>query len=343
LYRKQKFVISIAVIIIVSLSIIAPLIRSYNTNYQAIAQSQTATTTTTISPAEKKITVGAWVPAQFHLEEMQGERQINAIYTLMRQGFNEYYFVMRNFDDPQAVKATEKLVSSADNTGLKIVIILLPPSEGGYNGNYNWKGWMSYFNSLKERHSSFQGFAIDDFNAIEKIRRYYIRNNVNYFISANLSNALHYYKNKDVQFYPVIYLETGAFETIRKEYNKFTAGIILVSTSYYNVTYLEDDLIAFSKMFENKPVKYIIYTTKNSANYSPPSDRLVMATLSIATRVAGGIIIYVNTNHHVIQDYLHNVDDPQYISTMATMERLQLKDEILKSRRDIIICIPCLY
>jgi hypothetical protein len=334
--------------ILLSLSIIATaIIGSHDPQYQAMAQPQTTTTmtttATTISSAERNITVGAWVPAQFHLEQMQGDRQINAIYTLIRQGFSEYYFRMRNFSDTQEVKGTEKLLRSADNTVMKIVIILLPPSEGGYTANYNWKGWMSYFNSLKEKHRSFQGFAIDDFNAIEKIRRYYIRNNINYFTSANLSNVLHYYKNKDVQFYPVIYLETGALETIIKEYNKFMAGAILASTSYYNVSQLEDHIVAFSKMFENKPIKYIVFTTKNGANYSPPSDRLIIATLSIARRVADGIIIYVNTNHHVIQDYLHNGNDPQYISAMDTMERLQLKDEILKSRRETIICIPCLY
>src|SRR5918911_678936 len=314
--------------ILISLSIIADIIRSHYPHHQAIAQSQPTTTMTTTSSAERNITVGAWVPAQFHLEQMQGDRQINAIYTLIRQGFSEYYFVMRNFSDPQAVKATEKLLGSADNTVMKIVIILLPPSEGGNNANYNWKGWLSYFNSVKEKHRSFQGFAIDDFNAIEKIRRYYIRNNINYFNSLNLSNVLHYYKNNDVQFYPVIYLETGALETIMKEYKRFMTGAILASTSYYNVSQLENRLVAFSKMFENKPIKYIVFTTKNHANYSPPSDRLVMATLSIARRVAESIIIYINTNHHVIQDYLHNEDDPHYISAMGTMERLQLKDEI---------------
>jgi len=282
--------------------------------------------------------MGAWVPRQLHLEDIQGDRQINAINTLVRQGFNEYYFVMRDFNNLDSVKATEELLKSADETGLKIIIILLPPSEGGYNGNYDWKGWITYFNSLKIKHpTSFQGFAIDDFNAIHKIRRHYYKNNVDYFILSNLSNALDY-KDKDIQFYPVIYLETGSIDIIKREYTKFTTGIILASTLYYNVTYLEQDLRGYSKIFDNKPIKYILYVTKNTFNSNPPSDRLIMATLSIATRAADGIIIYVDTNHNIVQDYLYNRDSPQYMSSIGQMERLQLKHEILTLRRDIIIC-----
>src|SRR6185437_14024029 len=114
-----------------------------------------------------------------------------------------------------------------------------------------------------------------------------------------------------IQFYPVIYLETGATDLVKKQYNNFVSGIILASTLYYNVTYLEDDLKAYSKIFENKPVKYILYVTKNRINSNLPSDRLIMATLSIATRVADGIIVYINANHNIVQDYLHSRDSPQ--------------------------------
>jgi len=293
-------------------------------------------------PTDRKVVMGAWVPGQFHLEQMQGDRQLNAMRTLVKQGFHEYYFVMRSFSNSYNTKETEELLKSADKTDLKIIIILLPPSEGGYNGNYDWKGWVSYFNSLKARHlTSFQGFAIDDFNAIHKIRRHYYRNNVEYFMLSNLSSALDN-KSKDIQFYPVIYLETGATDLVKKQYNNFVSGIILASTLYYNVTYLEDDLKAYSKIFENKPVKYILYVTKNRINSNLPSDRLIMATLSIATRVADGIIVYINTNHNIVQDYLHSRDSPQYMSAIGQMERLQLRYEILTLRRDIIICPSCI-
>ena len=41
------------------------------------------------------------------------------------------HFVMDNFWDAKEKDSTERLLNAADNTGLKTVIILLPPSEGG--------------------------------------------------------------------------------------------------------------------------------------------------------------------------------------------------------------------
>src|SRR5438105_10443377 len=142
---------------------------------------------------------------------------------------------MRDFNNASETKDTEELLNSADKTNLKITIILLPPSEvdnyGPYrHANYDWKGWIIYFNSLKERHhSSFLGFAIDDFNSLTAIRRLYVMNNMYLMTSSNLSGAL-YYKRNDIQFYPVMYLETGGFETLKRNYDKFLAGIILVNT-----------------------------------------------------------------------------------------------------------------
>ena len=50
-----------------------------------------------------------------------------------------------------------------------MIAILMPPSEGGENGNYNWNGWINYLNILKDRHSSLYGFVIDDFNWFSSI------------------------------------------------------------------------------------------------------------------------------------------------------------------------------
>ena len=85
---------------------------------------------------------------------------------------------MGNFKDPKLVDSTESLLQSVENldNDLKIMIILLPPSEGGLDGNYDWKGWIEYFNSLKQRHpNSFEGFTIDDFN-FEGLARETIQN-----------------------------------------------------------------------------------------------------------------------------------------------------------------------
>ena len=76
-------------------------------------------------------TTGAWVPSQYKLEKMTGKSLTNAIHSLIAQGFNEYYFVMRNFTDLNEVRATEELLNSTDKTNLKVIVILLPPSEGG--------------------------------------------------------------------------------------------------------------------------------------------------------------------------------------------------------------------
>ena len=101
------------------------------------------------------------------------------------------------------------------------------------------------------------------------------------------------------------------------------------------------DLANLSKMLDNKPIKFIVYPIKSG--FGLPSDRVIMATLSIASRWVDGIIIYVNTNLPIVQDYLHNHQDPQYMSAIGEMERLQLKHEIIESRRNIVMCSFCLY
>ena len=286
------------------------------------------------------IILGAWVPTKLQLERLQVDEQINAIHTLLSEGFDEYYLVMRDFNNSAERGKIETLLKSTDTTNLKIIIILLPQGEGGTHANYDWKGWILYFNSVKESHPSFLGFAVDDFNAFVDIRRIRLMNSMDLMDLSNLSSALSY-KREDVQFYPVMYVETGEFETLKEKYSKYTAGIILVSTLYQNVSYLEKDFAKFSKMFENKPIKYIIYPTKSGLN--SPSDRLIMATFSIASRWVNGIIVYVNTGHPVVQDYLQNHKNPQYMSAIREMERLQVLHEIIDLRRDIPMCTYCLY
>jgi hypothetical protein len=322
LHNKSKIALSIFLLLTVSVSIYFWMYR-----YEAKAQPYNDP----FSERKEKV-FGAWVPDQLHLERMQEDEQVNAIHSLLSQGFDEYYFVMRNFNNSTETKAVEALLRLTDVTDLKIIIILLPPSEGGSQASYDWKGWIMYFNSLKEKHPSFLGFAVDDFNAFVDIRRIYRMNNMDLMGLSNLSLALSQ-KRDDVLFYPVMYVETGEFETLKKEYNKYAEGIILVNTLYHNLSYLENDFANLSKILDNKPIKFIVYPIKSG--FDPPSDRLMMATLSIASRWVDGIIIYVNTKHPIVQDYLHNHNDPLYMSAIGEMERLQLKNEIIESRRDI--------
>jgi hypothetical protein len=282
--------------------------------------------------AKSNTDIGAWDPYQMPLEELQGSKQEKAIKALLEQGFNEYYFVMNDFNDSKAKRAVEKLLKSSDKTDLKILIILLPPSEGGPDGNYDWDGWIDYFNDLKDEHRSFKGFTIDDFNWISTRNDTKFWRNIDYMKYSNLSKALHE-KREDVQFYPVIYFEGEGTKTEISEYSKFIDGVILASACYYNITNLEKDLLTFARIFDNEPIRYVVYPTitynYSRLNYNPPSDRLVMATLSIATKVADGILIWRGIDSHVVEDYLSNHDDHKYLSKISKIEKLQIRDEII--------------
>jgi hypothetical protein len=282
--------------------------------------------------AKSNTDIGAWDPYQMPLEELQGSKQEKAIKALLEQGFNEYYFVMNDFNDSKAKRAVEKLLKSSDKTDLKILIILLPPSEGGPDGNYDWDGWIDYFNDLKDEHRSFKGFTIDDFNWISTRNDTKFWRNIDYMKYSNLSKALHE-KREDVQFYPVIYFEGEGTKTEISEYSKFIDGVILASACYYNITNLEKDLLTFARIFDNEPIRYVVYPTitynYSRLNYNPPSDRLVMATLSIATKVADGILIWREIDSHVVEDYLSNHDDHKYLSRISKIEKLQIRDEII--------------
>src|SRR5215217_4574516 len=156
--------------------------------------------------AKSETNIGAWDPYQMPLEELHGRKQEKAIKELLEQSFSEYYFVMNDFNDSEEKRAIENLLKSADKTHLKILIILLPPSEGGPDGNYDWDGWIDHFNDLKDKHRSFKGFTIDDFNWISTRNDTRFWKNIDYMKYSNLSKAL-YEKREDVQFYPVIYFE----------------------------------------------------------------------------------------------------------------------------------------
>ncbi|MDQ4013892.1 MAG: hypothetical protein M3146_09250 [Thermoproteota archaeon] len=274
---------------------------------------------------------GAYIPDTFRLEDMDGSDQRLAILEFLEQGFNEYYFVMDNFRDPEEVKSTEKLLDAADNTELKIVIILLPPSEGGPRSSYDWKGWVSYFNELKTRHSSsFSGFAIDDFNWISTRNDTRFWRNIDFMLDSNLTDALKG-KRSDVKFCPVVYFEGLRNGIVATEYGEYIDTIILVSASYYNVSRLETNLMQFKELFPGKPTRYIVYPTitynYTRQGYDPPSDRLVMATLSIATRSVDGIILWHKIDGHLVQDYLDYRENPNYLRALYVMEQLQIADE----------------
>ncbi len=280
---------------------------------------------------EGKQVLGAYIPERLHLEDMSGGVQADAISLFLEKGFNEYFFVMDNFRDAGEVKSTERLLAAADYTPLKVVIVLLPPSEGGHNSSYDWRGWINYFNALKTRHPlSFNGFAIDDFNWISTRSTTKFWVNIDFMLYSNLAEALKF-KRPDVKFFPVIYFEGLRNDVVAGEYGKFIDTIVLVSAGYYNVSNLERNLSHFKEMFPGKPTLYIVYPTitynYTRQGYEPPSDRLVMATLSVATRLSDGIIIWHDIDGHVVQDYLKNRENISYLEAIREMERLQIADE----------------
>jgi hypothetical protein len=303
--------------------------------YNLKSNDTTSTPFTTVQdwPFENNVKriMGAYIPDTLHLEEMEGTDQTLAILEFLQQGFDEYYFVMDNFWDAGEIESTESLLNAADNTGLKIVIILLPPSEGGPTSSYDWKGWINYFNDLKSRHpSSFNGFAIDDFNWISTRNDTKFRRNIDFMIDSNLTDAL-IGKRSDVKFCPVVYFEGLGNQIVANEYGKYIDTLVWVSASYYNVSRLETNLSMFKEMFPGKPTRYIVYPTitynYSRQDYDPPSDRLVMATLSIATRSVDGIILWHKIDGHLVRDYLNHRENPNYLHAISVMEQLQIADE----------------
>jgi hypothetical protein len=338
--RKIHSTLLIHFLIIFSLPPLNPLILMDNAvmgydNYHSEERDRIDTSLKTVQSNpfannEEKM-VGAYIPDTVRLEDMTGIIQALAISEFLERGFSEYYFVMDNFEDPDELGSTERLLDAADNTTLKIVIILLPPSEGGATSSYDWKGWVRYFNDLKDRHpSSFTGFTIDDFNWISTRNDTKFWRNIDFMLDSNLTDAL-MEKRSDVEFSPVVYFEGLGNEILANEYGQYIDTVILVSASYYNVSRLETDLLQFKEMFQGKPSRYIVYPTitynYTRQGYDPPSDRLVMATLSIATRSVDGIILWHRIDGPMVQDYLRHREDPEYLDAIYVMEQLQIADE----------------
>ena len=292
--------------------------------------------TTSIEAASRDFTVGIWTPinTSFALQHLKGEEQKKAMDTLLKKGYREYYYVMNNFEDPKSLKMTDDLLETANKTNLKIIIILLPPSEGGPDTSYDWKGWIKYFNSLEKKYPrSFGGFTIDDFNWISTRTDTKFKNNIDFMEYSGLSEQLKD-KSKDVKFYPTVYFEGRKTGIVVKKYDNFIDGLVVASGCYYNVSTLERQLHIFSEIFK-KPIRYIIYPTitynYSKLDYSPPSDRLIMATLSIASNSSDGLIIWRDLDNPVIQEHMNNGHDKQYLSDISNSKEKQISDENIDS------------
>jgi hypothetical protein len=115
-----------------------------------------------------------------------------------------------------------------------------------------------------------------------------------------------------------------------KKYDNFIDGLIVASGCYYNVSTLERQLHIFSEIFR-KPISYIVYPTitynYSKLDYNPPSDRLIMATLSIASNASDGLIIWRDLDNPVIQEHMNSRHDKQYLSDISNSKERQISDE----------------
>jgi hypothetical protein len=285
----------------------------------------------------RNIPVGLWTPinSSYVLQHLNGAEQIKAIDILIKMGYQEYYYVMNNFEDNTAVKTTDELLDNANKTNLKIIIILLPPSEGGANTSYNWKGWIKYFNSLEKKYpKSFEGFTIDDFNWISTKSNTKFKNNMDFMEDTELSSELKH-KNENVKFYPTVYFEGTKTGLVLKKYNSFIDGLVVASGCYYNVSTLDKQLQIFSEIFD-KPIRYVVYPTitynYSKLHYDPPTDRLIRATLSIASNSSDGLVIWRDADNPVIQQHLENRHDKRYLSDISNSKVSQIDDENIHNK-----------
>ncbi len=288
----------------------------------------------------KDFTIGLWTPTNtsFVLQHLKGEEQEKAIDSLLNKGYREYYYVMNNFEDPRYLKMTENLLETANKTNLKVIIILLPPSEGGPDTSYDWKGWIKYFNSLEKKYPrSFEGFTIDDFNWISTRDYTKFKNNIDFMEYSKLSELLKD-KSKEVKFYPTVYFEGRKTGIVVKKYDNYIDGLVVATGCYYNVSTLERQLQIFSEIFK-KPIRYVVYPTitynYSKLDYSPPTDRLIMATLSIASNSSDGLIIWRDLDNSVIQEHMKNRHDKQYLSQIYNAKEKQISDEKIGSTTKI--------
>ena len=188
------------------------------------------------SDTRPHVSIGVWGPVSNYSHTLEHPNQVDqnkAISRIVSRGFDEYYFLMSDFENPKLVNSTESLLRSAEelNQNLKLIVILLPPSEGGPNGNYDWTGWIKYFNSLKQRHpNSFEGFTIDDFNWISTRNDTLFKNNIDFMEYSNLIDALKQ-KREDVKFIPTVYFEGQKTNVVINRFLNHINGIIAVSGS----------------------------------------------------------------------------------------------------------------
>jgi hypothetical protein len=152
---------------------------------------------------------------------------------------------------------------------------------------------------------------------------------------SNLGDALKE-KREGVKFLPTIYFEGKRTNTIIENYSDFIDGVLLVSGCYYDIAALEEQIQIFDTLFDNKPNRYIVYPTithnYSRYNYNPPSDSQVISTLSIASNMTDGLIVWHDMDNSVIQEFLDNKNNTAYISTIEEFEKVMISEEKIEAK-----------
>ena len=82
-------------------------------------------------------------------------------------------------------------------------------------------------------------------------------------------------------------------------------------------------------------MRYVVYPTitynYSKLDYSPPTDRLIMATLSIALNSSDGLIIWRDPDNPVIQEHMENRYDEQYLTDISNSKDVQISDENIET------------
>jgi hypothetical protein len=127
-----------------------------------------------------------------------------------------------------------------------------------------------------------------------------------------------------------VYFEGTKTGLVVNKYKNFIDGLVVASGCYYNVSTLHKQLQIFSEIF-NKPIRYVVYPTitynYSKLDYEPPTDRLIKATLSIASYSSDGLVIWRDADNPVIQQHLENRHDKDYLSDISSSKESQIDDE----------------
>ena len=136
-----------------------------------------------------------------------------------------------------------------------------------------------------------------------------------------------------MKFYPTVYFEGTKTGIVVKKYNNFIDGLVVASGCYYNVSILERQLEIFSEILQAYEICSVSTITYNYSklDYSPPTDRLIMATLSIALNSSDGLIIWRDADNPVIQEHMENRHDEQYLSNISNSKDVQISDENIET------------